>query len=117
MKILFFSFLFSVGVTVSYAQTEKVFTTTHADTLQIVEAACGECMFKMKGYDCDLAVRVEGKAYFVNGSKIDDHGDAHADNGFCNSVRKASVSGKIIDGRFVATSFKLLPEEKTTGKH
>jgi len=109
--------MFSVGVTVIYAQTEKVFTSTHADSLQIVEAACGECMFKMKGDDCDLAVRLDGKAYFVDGSKIDDHGDAHADNGFCNSVRKASVSGKIIDGRFVATSFKLLPEEKTTGKH
>lgn len=117
MKILFLAFLFSVGATVSYAQTQTVSTTSPSDSLKIVEAACGECMFKMKGDDCDLAVRLDGKAYFVDGSKIDDHGDAHADNGFCNRVRKASVSGKIIDGRFVATSFKLLPEEKTTGKN
>lgn len=117
MKILMLSFLLSVGVNVSYAQAGKPAALSTSDSLKIVEAACGECMFKMKGNDCELAVRIDGKAYFVDGSKIDDHGDAHADNGFCNRVRKASVSGKVIDGRFVATSFKLLPEEKTSIKY
>ena len=117
MKILMLSFLLSVGVNVSYAQAGKSAALSTSDSLKIVEAACGECMFKMKGNDCELAVRIDGKAYFVDGSKIDDHGDAHADNGFCNRVRKASVSGKVIDGRFVATSFKLLPEEKTSIKY
>ena len=117
MKILFLSLLFSLGATISYAQTEKVATAIPLDSLKIVEAACGECMFKMKGDDCELAVRLDGKAYFVDGSKIDDHGDAHASDGFCNRVRKASVSGKVVDGRFVATSFRLLPEEKKSSKN
>lgn len=76
----------------------------------IAEAACGQCQFGLEGESCDLAVRIAGKAYFVDGSGIDDHGDAHASDGFCNAVRKASVQGEIIDGRFVAKLFKLLPE-------
>ena len=117
MKSIILVFLLSVGVTVSQAQTQKAATTPAADALQTVEAGCGQCMFKMKGDDCDLAVRIDGKAYFVDGTKIDDHGDAHADNGFCNRVRKATVAGKIVNDRFVATSFKLLPEDKKTGKN
>jgi Family of unknown function (DUF6370) len=80
---------------------------------QIVEASCGECNFGLKGKSCDLAVRIDGKAYFVDGSNIDDHGDSHASDGFCTAIRKAEVVGEIVDNRFKATSFKLLPEEKT----
>ena len=76
---------------------------------QVVEVACGECKFGMKGKSCDLAVRIDGKPYFLDGVKIDDHGDAHADDGFCNAVRKAEVTGSIQGDRFKATSFKLLP--------
>ncbi len=54
-----------------------------------VEASCGECQFGMKGDDCDLAVRIDGKTYFVDGTTMDEHGDAHAKDGFCNAVRKA----------------------------
>jgi hypothetical protein len=35
----------------------------------------------------------------------------HAEDGFCAAIRKAEVS-TIVQDRFVATSFKLLPEEK-----
>ena len=83
---------------------------------QIVEAACGECKFNLKGNDCDLAVRFDGRAYFVDGTSIDDHGDAHAKDGFCNNVRKAEVTGKIEKGRFKATLFKLVKEEKPVVK-
>lgn len=76
----------------------------------IVEAACGECRFKMKGEGCDLAVKINGKTYFVNGTDIDSHGDAHAKDGFCNAVRKAEVQGEIVNNRFVATYFKLIKE-------
>ena len=55
---------------------------------------------------------IDGKAYFVDGTKIDDHGDAHAEDGFCEAIRKAEVQGKVVDGRFKATYFKLLPEPK-----
>jgi Family of unknown function (DUF6370) len=83
-----------------------------SDIMQIVEAACGQCKFGIKGDDCNLAVRINGKAFFVDGSKIDDHGDAHADDGFCNKIRKAKVSGRIVNNHFAASSFTLLKEEK-----
>lgn len=76
---------------------------------QVVEASCGQCNFGLtepKG--CDLAVRIEGKAYFVEGSHIDDHGDAHAERGMCNAIRRAAVKGEVIEGRFVARTFKLI---------
>ncbi|UQD55103.1 DUF6370 family protein [Flavobacterium sp. K5-23] len=83
---------------------------------QIVEASCGQCQFKMEGHGCDLAVRIDGKNYFVDGTSLDSHGDAHAEDGFCSAIRKAEVTGEVVDNRFKATSFKLLPEKqnKTT---
>jgi len=75
----------------------------------VVEVACGECQFGLPGDDCDLAVRIAGTAYFVDGTSIDDHGDAHSEDGFCNAVRQARVQGRVENGRFVATSFELLP--------
>ena len=81
-----------------------------------VEASCGQCQFGLKSKKgCDLAVRIDGKAYFVEGTKIDDHGDAHASDGFCEAVRKAEVQGEIVDNKFKATYFKLV-KESTKGK-
>lgn len=78
---------------------------------QIVEASCGQCQFGMKGQGCDLAVRIDGKPYFVEGTHIDKHGDAHAEDGFCQTIRKAQVVGTIKDSTFVVTHFKLLPKK------
>ena len=80
---------------------------------QVVEASCGECQFNMEGRGCDLAVRIDGKSYFVDGAKIDDHGDAHSPQGMCNCIRKANVTGEIKKGRFVASAFDLLPLNET----
>jgi hypothetical protein len=114
MKSFVLLLLISASAYVANAQTTTANTNeqTRADTFQIVEAACGQCKFGIKGEDCNLAVRINGQAYFVDGTKIDDHGDAHADDGFCNKIRKATVSGSVVNNRFLATSFKLLPEEK-----
>lgn len=81
---------------------------------QIVEASCGQCKFGLTSQKgCDLAVRINGKSYFVDGSHIDDHGDAHDKKiGFCEVIRKAKISGKIVDNRFKATSFKIIEEIK-----
>jgi hypothetical protein len=98
--------LFLFSLTFAYSQVAE----NHVK-LQIVEASCGQCQFKMKGHGCDLAVRIDGKPFFVDGSSIDSHGDAHADDGFCAAIRKAEVVGKIVDNRFKVTSFKLLPKE------
>lgn len=76
-----------------------------------VEIACGECKFKMKGKSCDLAVRIDGKPYFVDGKSIDDFGDAHDEkHGFCNVIGKATVTGEIIGNRFKAKNITLLPK-------
>lgn len=80
--------------------------------IQIVEASCGQCQFGMEGKSCDLAVRIDGKSYFVEGTNIDAHGDAHANDGFCASIRKAAVIGTIKDNKFVVTHFKLQPITK-----
>ena len=74
-----------------------------------VAAACGQCQFRMtEKSGCDLAVKIDGKSYFVDGTTIHDHGDAHADDGFCRAIRQAEVKGEIIDGRFKAESFTLV---------
>ena len=75
---------------------------------QVVEAACGQCQFGMTDkLGCDLAVRIDGETYFVDGTNIHEHGDAHADDGFCVVIRNANVKGKIVDGRFKSESFTL----------
>ena len=73
----------------------------------VVEASCGQCQFDLEGAGCDLAIRVGDQAWYVDGTGIDDHGDAHADDGFCNAVLPAKVSGQVVDGRFAATAFAL----------
>ena len=103
-KILCFALLFTA--TLASAQDKKEETKT-----QIVEASCGQCQFKMEGHGCELAVRIDGKSYFVDGTSIDSHGDAHANDGFCTAIRKAEVVGKVVDNRFKAASFKLLPKK------
>lgn len=83
---------------------------------QVVEAACGQCRLGLPGKDCNLAVRLNGKAYFVDGTTIDEHGDAHAADGFCQAIRKAEVKGTVVNDRFKVTEFKLLPvAPKKTG--
>jgi hypothetical protein len=104
-KIITSIFLFSILIATAQDKKEKPKT-------QIVDAACGQCQFGMKGNGCELAVRIDGKSYFVDGTSIDSHGDAHADDGFCAAIRKAAVVGEIKDTRFVVSEFKLLPEEK-----
>ena len=98
---------------IAAAQQKPDSTTIVAKTSKdiLVDAACGQCRLGLPGKGCDLAVRIEGKAYFVDGTKIDEHGDAHAAEGFCNAVRKAKVQGKVVEGRFKATSFALLKED------
>src|SRR5688500_6700483 len=104
-----------LAVSILFAATafaqEKKPTADPNKKLQVVEASCGQCKFELPGKGCDLAVRIDGKAYFVDGYGIDSHGDAHADDGFCNAIRKAEVQGEVVDGKFKVTYFVLLNEE------
>jgi hypothetical protein len=76
--------------------------------IDTLAASCGSCNFKMAKKGCFLAVKKDDIAYEVKGTGLDDHGDAHAEDGFCMAVRKARVQGKVEKGFFVATYFELL---------
>jgi Family of unknown function (DUF6370) len=99
-------------IAISLGTVAQTTTINEEQKLQIVEASCGQCNFGMKGKSCDLAIKINGKAYFVEGTKIDDHGDAHASDGFCMTIKKAEVKGEIVGEKFIATHFKLVKEEK-----
>ena len=107
---LIMALLFSVG---TYAQEKK--STGKFDekkkTYEVL-ASCGTCNFKMKAPGCPLAIKLDGKYYFVDGTKIDDHGDAHADDGFCNVIKKAKVQGIVKGDRFTASYFEIIKEER-----
>ena len=107
MKYLVLVFAF-VSFT-AFSQNEKK---EKKEKTQIVEASCGQCKFGLTGNGCDLAVKVEGKAYWVKGTDIHSHGGAHSEGGFCNTVRKAEVIGEVKEDKFVVSHFKLLPIEK-----
>jgi hypothetical protein len=113
MKKLFLTAIVIAGSLVVSAQTKTsaIHVADSTKKIDVVETSCGECNFKLEGKGCHLAVRINGKAYFVDGTSIDEHGDAHAKDGFCEMVRKANVQGEIVNNRFKATFFKLLPPE------
>lgn len=121
MKNLLFcaAFLLSFSLTFGCGQSdqiEPVASDSSSTTLisdQTVEVGCGQCQFEMEGTGCDLAVRIDGTSYYVDGSSIDDHGDAHSEDGLCNCVRQGKVTGEIKDGRFVASTIALLPDSDT----
>jgi len=99
-------------VIISFSATAQKDAKTNNSKEQLVEASCGQCNFGLtdkKG--CDLAVKIDGKAYWVTGTSIDKHGDSHGADGLCTTVRKAKITGEIIDGKFAASNFKLLPME------
>jgi len=73
------------------------------------EVGCSTCRFGVETGGCDLAVRIQGEIYLVEGAGIDDFGDAHAPDGLCNATRRADVIGRVEDGRFVAESIVLKP--------
>ncbi|MBK8518800.1 MAG: hypothetical protein IPL55_21710 [Saprospiraceae bacterium] len=61
----------------------------------------------MPGKGCNLAIRIDGQAHFIKGTDIDDHGDAHADDGFCEAIRMAEVQGELVNDTFNISYFKL----------
>ena len=83
---------------------------TKKEIHQVVEISCGQCQFEIAApMGCDLAIRLDGQPYFIDGVNIDDFGDAHDKNtGFCNVIRKANVVGVLEDGRFKASTVELI---------
>lgn len=79
---------------------------------RIVDASCGQCQLDLPGSGCDLAIAFDGTAYYVDGSHIDDHGDAHGADGLCNAVRRARVTGRLVDGRVAVEEFVLIEDDR-----
>ena len=118
MKSIFVVLCFGFFVSSSFGQTTKS-TAALPDPnkkIQIADISCGKCKLGLPGKTCDLAVRIDDKAYYVDGADIDSFGDAHAKDGFCNAIRKAEVQGEIVDNRFKLSYIKLLSEKKGKNK-
>ena len=112
MIIVWFFGIVLSGAAFSQKSNSSIATPDPDKKIKVVETACGECQFKLEGKGCHLAVRIDGKGYFVDGTDIDDHGDAHAKDGFCNSIRNAEVQGELISNRYKVTFFRLVKETK-----
>jgi len=112
MKSYFLLLLGSLFVFTASAQSIKTAKPDPAKKIQTVETSCGKCKLGLPGKTCELAVRIGENAYYVDGASIDDFGDAHAHDGFCNAIRKAEVQGEVVNDKFKVTYFKLLPEPK-----
>ena len=72
-----------------------------------VLVSCGMCNFMTGDDDCSLAIKVGANTYKVNGIGIDEHGDSHAKDGYCNVIKKAYVEGKIKNNKFMPSKMDL----------
>lgn len=114
MKTIICSLVFCITASAVSAQAteKKTSTLDSAKKILTTEAACGKCKFGLPGKTCELAVRMDGKAWYVDGAGIDDFGDAHANDGLCNAIRKADVQGELVKDKFRVSYFKLQPQTK-----
>ncbi len=112
--------LFCTFVCSSFYSFSQAKTTIHqrdkTKPVLLAELACGQCQFKMPGKSCDLAVRINGQSYFVDGVHIDSLGNAHASDGMCNAITKAEVQGELDNDRYKVTYVKLLKPKKKKQK-
>lgn len=114
MKSLLIIFCCSLFSLTAACQTTQTKTNEPAadKPVQVVEVSCGKCKLGLAGKTCDMAVRIDGKAYYADGADIDSFGDAHAHDGMCNAIRKAEVQGEVVENRFKISYIKLLPGDK-----
>lgn len=111
-KLLMFMGCSLLGFTVqAQDSTVRSAKPNPAMKIQLVDVSCGMCQFGLGGKDCKLAVRINNKAYYVEGAGIDDFGDAHADDGFCNTIRKAKVQGTVEGNVFKVTWLQPMPSK------
>ena len=77
---------------------------------EVAELSCGQCKFGLESKaGCDLAIRIDHKAYFVEGFNIDEFGDAHdKTSGFCEVIRNGEVIGVLENDTFVANSISMI---------
>ena len=68
--------------------------------------SCGMCNFMNGDNDCALAIKVGTEVFSVKGVGIDDHGDSHAKDGYCNVIKKVYVEGRIRGKSFTANKME-----------
>ena len=74
----------------------------------MVLASCGMCNFGADGKPgCSLAIKVGEKVFPVEGTTMKEHGNSHAADGMCRTVRVADVAGTVEDEVFKAKAFEL----------
>ena len=78
---------------------EKIPTNNRVEGNVLV--SCGMCNFVTGENDCTLAVKIGSKTLNVRGVKIDDHGDSHAKDGYCNVIKKVYVEGIVRGNSFI----------------
>ena len=68
-----------------------------------VLVSCGMCNFLTEDNDCSLSIKIGKNTFAVKGVNIDDHGDSHARDGYCNVIKKTYVEGIIRKNEFLPT--------------
>ena len=69
-------------------------------------ASYSMCNFGKNNKKCSLVIQINEKAYNVKGSNIDDHGDSHANDGYCNVIKKIYVEGRVRGKSFTANKME-----------
>lgn len=82
---------------------------------EILKASCGMCQLNQRDQrGCIINVVHKGEVLpLVGGPKLTME-EMHAPGGFCVTIRKAKVIGKVKDDRFIASSWELLPIDENT---
>ena len=63
--------------------------------------SCGMCNFMTNDNDCSMAIKIGKGVYNVSGVNINEHGDSHATDGYCNVIKKVYVEGRVSGNRFI----------------
>ena len=99
------TFIFIVSLSAEEGHKHDKHTSAH-----IYSVGCGSCIYDVKGAKGYPGyIKVKGKAIPLTGLKVSFH-----KLGLCGKEGKAKVAGKVVDGKFVATSFELV-KNKTKG--
>ena len=68
--------------------------------------SCGMCNFMNGDNDCALAIKVGRDVLSLKDVGIDDHGDSHAKDGYCNVIKKVYVEGRVRGKTFKANKME-----------
>ena len=68
--------------------------------------SCGMCNFMNGDNDCAIAIKVGRDVLSLRDVGIDDHGDSHAKDGYCNVIKKVYVEGRVRGKTFIANKME-----------